>query len=680
MDPNVKGRKIHMKKWTRVLCVVLAMIMVLAACGTPAETTTEAPVETTTQAPETTPAPTEPAVVAKDGTYTAEVTGFNLMGKVPVTVEIKDGKMVSISIGENGETNGMPQMVEKYMIPRMLENQTVSVDVITGATSTSAAVRMGVMLCLEQAGADMAQFNADLPKSEAVEEYTVDVVVVGMGGSGTAAALSAAEAGATVLALDKAGKWAGTSAVTSGPMAVNAPSQVAAEYAEWADPITGQKRVKAAGENLVDAEALYQDWINYTTVDGVQHAKIDVIRAVIDGSGEALDWLMTYGFQFDPAKGFVGGKWGIFTSYSGNKKLTEDFFANAYAKYESDLGGKYLLETEATELIVKDGKVAGVKAVKWDGTQVIVNAKNVILATGGFAGSDELMEKYLGESWKLYGMAQNEGTGIEMATSVGAATYNIDMWPMSHFVAPYMIMTAFEAADNDIPYGLVASAEVMVVDQTGTRFINEANIAMNAYTNGAKYYTILSAEQIEILKTQGLSKNSSGRYLSQGGVKADTPLTNIDAVIEKGIEMGFIYKADSLDALVSAIGNEKMSADNLKASVAAYNVAANGGEDALGKAADNFARLGAVNEGSKYYVAITGAPYIYSTCGGLEVNVDMQVINTAGEVIEGLYAVGTDSMGVMFTNTKGYTNYGGVAQGFAFWSGRVAGAHAAGNK
>ena len=320
------------------------------------------------------------------------------------------------------------------------------------------------------------------------------------------------------------------------------------------------------------------------------------------------------------------------------------------------------------------------KAVKWDGTQVIVNAKNVILATGGFAGSDELMEKYLGESWKLYGMAQNEGTGIEMATSVGAATYNIDMWPMSHFVAPYMIMTAFEAADNDIPYGLVASAEVMVVDQTGTRFINEANIAMNAYTNGAKYYTILSAEQIEILKTQGLSKNSSGRYLSQGGVKADTPLTNIDAVIEKGIEMGFIYKADSLDALVSAIGNEKMSADSLKASVAAYNVAANGGEDALGKTADNFARLGAVNEGSKYYVAITGAPYIYSTCGGLEVNVDMQVINTEGEVIEGLYAVGTDSMGVMFTNTKGYTNYGGVAQGFAFWSGRVAGAHAAGNK
>ncbi len=671
-----------MKKWTRMLCVALAMIMVLAACGTPAGTTTDAPKTeaSTTNAPETTPEATEPAIVAKDGTYTAEVTGFNLTGKVPVTVEIKDGKMASITIGENGETNGMPQMVEKYMIPRMLENQTVNVDVITGATSTSAAVRMGVMLCLEQAGADMSQFQTELAKSDAVEEYTVDVVVVGMGGSGTAAALSAAEAGASVLALDKAGKWAGTSAVTSGPMAVNAPSQVASEYVDWPDPITGQKRVKAAGENLVDAEALYQDWINYTTVDGVQHAKTDVIRAVIDGSGEALDWIISHGFQFDPAKGFVGGKWGIFTSYTGNKALTEDFFAAAYEKYENEFGGQYLLETEATELIVKDGKVAGVKAVKWDGTQVVVNAKNVILATGGFAGNEEMMEQYLGEAWKLYGMAQNEGTGIKLATSVGAATYNIDMYPMSHFVASYMITTAFEPADNDIPYGLVCSAEVMIVDQTGTRFIDEANIAMNAYTNGAKYYTILSAEQIEILKTQGLSKNASGRYLAQGGVKADTPLTNIDAVIENGINMGFIYKADSLDALVSTIGNEKMSADNLKTSVAAYNAAANGGEDVFGKKADNFARLGAVNEDSEYYVAITGAPYIYSTCGGLEVNVDMQVLNEAGEVIEGLYAVGTDSMGVMFTNTKGYTNYGGVAQGYAFWSGRVAGAHAAGNK
>lgn len=663
-----------------MLCAALAMTMVLSACSTSGGETTEAPetkTETTTaETLEETVAP----VTAQDGTYTAQAGGFNLTQKVTVTVEIKDGKMASITIGENGETNGMPQAVEATMIPRMIENQTVNVDAVTGATSTSAAVRLAVTDCLQQAGADLSQFQTAIAKSDAVEEYTVDVVVVGMGGSGTAAALSAAEAGASVMALDKAGKWGGTSAVTSGPMTVNAPSQVAAEYAEWSDPITKETRVKEAGENLVDGEALYADWIAYTTVDGEQHAKTEIIRALIDGSGQTLDWMISNGFAFEPAKGFVGGKWGIFASYTGNKAETENYFAKAYEKFQTELGGQYLLETEATELILTDGKIAGVKAVKWDGTEVIVNAKSVILATGGFGGNAEMQEEYLGESWKLYGMAQNDGAGVAMALSAGAATYNIDMPPMSHFVAPYMITTAFEAADNDIPYGLVCSAEVMMVDQTGSRFMNETNIAMNAYAYGSKFYTILSAEQIEILKTQGLSKSASGRYLSQGGVTADTPLTNIDAVLENGINMGFIYKAETLEDLVAAIGNEKMSADNLVASVNQYNAAAEGAEDVFGKAAENFERLGGINTESEYYVAITGAPYIYSTCGALEVNENMQVMNESGEVIEGLYAVGTDSMGVMFTNTKGYTNYGGVAQGYAFWSGQTAGAHAASQK
>ena len=231
--------------------------------------------------------------------------------------------------------------------------------------------------------------------------------------------------------------------------------------------------------------------------------------------------------------------------------------------------------------------------------------------------------------------------------------------------------------DNDIPYGLVCSGEVMAVDQTGSRFLAENTIAMNAFNNGAKYYTILSAEQIDILREQGFSMNASGRYLSQGGVTADTPLANIDAVLEDGIERGFIYKADTLEGLVEAIGNEKMDLANVTASIEQYDAAAAGGEDEFGKPAEYFERLGAVGLESEYYIAVTGAPYIYSTCGGLDVNADMQVLDESGEVIEGLYAVGTDSMGVLFTNTKGYTNYGGVAQGYAFTSGRIAGAHAA---
>lgn len=610
----------------------------------------------------------------EDGTYEATGNGFDLTTPVPVTVEISGGKISAITVGECKETEGMLASVNDLLIPRIVEHQSLAVDAITGATSTSNAVKAAVLDCCIQAGADEAALYAEIPASTAEETYEVDVIVVGMGGSGTTAALSAAENGAKVLAMDKAGKWGGTSAITSGPAAVNAPSQVEAEIADWPDPITNETRTKAAGEELVDAEALYNEWTSYTTVDGQQHAKTDIIRLEIDLSGDTLDWLSGYGFQFDPARGFVGGKWGIFAPYSGGKTLTESFFSSAYDSF-TEMGGQYLLETEATELIVEDGRVTGVKAVKADGTQVTAKADAVILATGGFGGSSELQEEYLGESWKLYGMAQNDGAGIRMAVEAGAATYNIDMPPMSHFVAPAQIITSFESSDNDIPYGMVCSGEVLAVDQTGVRQMSESGLAMNAYTMGSRYFTIFSKEQIDTLREQGFSADASGRYLSQGGVTADTPLSNIDAVLEEGITMGFIYKADSLEALAQAIGGD-MSADNLKASVEAYGQAA-AGEDPLGKDASLFQRLGAPSMDSEYYIAVTGAPYIYSTCGGLDVDVSMRVLDESGAPIEGLYAVGTDSMGVLFTNTKGYANYGGIAQAYAFVSGRVAGEAAA---
>ena len=614
-------------------------------------------------------APAEAAPLT-DGSYAAEGAGFNLTVPVPVTVEVKDGKIAAVTLGENGETNGFLQTVENTFIPRLIENQSLAVDALTGATATCNGVRQGVEKALSGAGLDLSGLYTPIAKVEASEEYETDVLVIGMGSSGTTAALSAAESGVKVLAIDKAAKWGGTGATTSGPANVNPPSKVAMEIAEWNDPVQG-KHDKAAGELFVDADALYETWCEYTTVDGVQGAKPEMIAKVINESGETCDWLEGYGFQFGNPQGFVGGKWAIYTPYVGNKALTESYFAAAYEKYV-EMGGEYMFETEATDLLFEDGVCVGVKAVKADGTDVTIRAKAVISCTGGYAGSQELQKRFQGEGYKLYGMYTNDGKMIASAVDNGAATYSIGIYPMSHFVAPAQITTCFSFEDNDIPYGLICTAEGMAVNREGNRFIDESNISMEAFYQGSEFYYVYSAEQIDILREQGLSANAGGRYLSQGGIKADVPLANIDAVIDHCVDAGFVYKAATLDELAEMIGGQ-MSAENLKASVAGYNPEG----DAFGKDESKFARLGTISEDSEYYVAFTGCPYIYSTCGGLDVNENFQVLDTAGEVIPGLFACGTDSMGVLFNENKAYTNYGGCAQGYCFVSGRDAGAFAA---
>ena len=605
-----------------------------------------------------------------DGTYTGEGFGFNLTVRVPVTVEVKDGAIASVEVGENGETNGFIDTVINKYIPRVIDHQSLAVDALTGATASSNGVRQGIVNALTEGGQDVSGLYTPIEKVNANETYETDVLVIGMGSSGTTAALAAAESGVSVLAIDKAAKWGGTGATTSGPANVNPPSKVAAEIPEWNDPIQG-KHDKAAGEEFVDADALYETWLDYTTIDGVQGAKPEMIAKVIYESGETCDWLESYGFDFGPPVGFVGGKWAIFSSYVGNKALTENYFASAYAKYE-EMGGKYLLETEATELLFEDGRCIGVKAVKADGTEVTIHAKAVISCTGGYAGSESLQKEFTGEAYKLYGMYTNDGKMLASAIANGAATYSIGIYPMSHFVAPPQITTAFSFADNDIPYGLVCTAEGMAVNRDGNRFINESSIAMEAFYQGSEFYYIYSADQIDILREKGLSANASGRYLSQGGIVADTPLENIDAVIDLGVKSGFVYKASSLEELAGQIGGS-MTAENLKASIAGYNP----DHDAFGKDPSRFERLGTISEDSAYYVAFTGAPYIYSTCGGLDVNENFQVLDTNGDVIPGLFACGTDSMGVLFNEAKAYTNYGGCAQGYCFVSGRDAGTYAA---
>ena len=146
-----------------------------------------------------------------------------------------------------------------------------------------------------------------------------------------------------------------------------------------------------------------------------------------------------------------------------------------------------------------------------------------------------------------------------------------------------------------------------------------------------------------------------------------TPITRIDEILQAGMDAGFIYKADTLEELASVLG---MDAATLASTVETYNAAcASGVDEAFGKSEKYLRALG---EGP--YYAVTGAAHCYSTCGALDVNEQLQVLKADGVTpISGLYAVGTDCSGVLYSEKKAYVTYGGAAQGWAYTSGYVCG-------
>lgn len=638
----------------------------------------------------------EAAAVMKPGSYKASAFGFYLMEPVPVTVTVSDKAILSIDVSKDcGETTTILQSVIDKLVPRMIAAQSVKVDSITGATASSAAVKTAVEDALKQAltagGSDpsaIEKFYTVPAEKTDKKVLTTEVLVVGMGGSGTATAMSAAENGAKVLAIDKAGKYGGTSSISSEPFAVN-PPKFQAEF--------------NAGNDYIDKAVMRNAWLTYTTgADGQQNAKVELVDLMLDNSGAMIDWLMyEHGYSFAlPAKGFTATdiylcKYKYFSATADSntrRSMTGTYFDSIYEDFK-EAGGEYMLEVEATDLITDKatGAVKGVIAKGDDGTSYEIYADAVVLATGGFAGNGEMEKQYLSNEfyplsgeWKHFGMHQNDGKMIAAAIENGAATYNIGIPPMVHNTATPVLLTEFPVSllegpinsrtgrgptqsINDIPIIMAVSANILAVGNSGKRFTSESDLVMlNSWMNGPKYYSIWSDEQIKNIQVNGFKVATTNGYVGQGGVSPNVPMTRIYEVLDAAMEAGYVYKADTIEALAAKIG---VSAENLTKTVADYNGYCETGVDTeYGKAAD---MLVAIGEGP--YYAVVGSPWCYSTCGGLDVDTQLRVLDKSGKPIPGLYAVGTDSIGVLFSEEKPYVTYGGAAQGWAYTSGMVCG-------
>lgn len=367
-----------------------------------------------------------PEVVMTPGTYKASAPGFSVAREVPVTVTVSDKLIQGVRVDQCAETGHILDAA-KLIIPRICDSQCTAIDAISGATITSNAIKAGIDKCiaqaLEAAGTDakaIENFHVNKPakahEGETVE-YDVDVVVCGMGGTGCATCTRVAEmqqaAGreVSVLGLEKAALYGGTSCATTSLFAVN--SQVTD------DRYNG-------GEDMYDINEMKRYIVESTNPTEAKLATWDYELAE---SGPMVDWLYSHGFYFGmPKPGFWGTQYASQFYYCGY--MGEDNLATLHRCFEQmigdfvGMGGQYLLETSADELIIEDGKVTGVKAHNvYDGTEYIIHAKAVMISEGGFAGDPEKMETWVqgaqAGDWAVLGMTQN--TGDMMASALNAA-------------------------------------------------------------------------------------------------------------------------------------------------------------------------------------------------------------------------------------------------------------------
>ena len=581
----------------------------------------------------------EAAATVQEGTYTVTVPAYSVTEQMTLDITFADGKLTNIETKVAGNTPVIFATVEENLYPRLIANQSLETDVITGATVASSAVKQAVAKAIEMAGGSAADWHAPVAKSDAVVELDgYDVIVVGLGGAGMTAYLSAAENGATVFGIEKAAKIGGNSTNTAGPMAINPPS-----------------RVEANGGQIVPPEDLLKDWAEYTTIDGQQDAKLDVVEMFINNSGETLDWMEKYSFQFGEKMQafFHPAGWQVWTSYAGKDGATKDdayvqAMETAKAMNEKN---DYMLELTATDLIMEDGKVAGVTAVAWDGTTYNIRGKSVILATGGFVGDEELSNEYIHGVWKTEAMTQCDGAGIKMAQkAVNANLYNLDVVPVSHIAQVYNIIRNDDLTQDQkaILTSLVLDKNYPVIGQDGATVNDKIGMffAFDVWAAGPTYYVLYSEEEMNSFKANGLAAANTPMFLAQGGtVEAGKPVEDLDTILEVGQTYGDVIKADSLKDLAEKLGLPAIT-ENVE------------------------------DKGGAYY-AIKGASYVYSTCGGLEVDTNVNVIDVDGNPVPGLYAVGNDSLGVLLASEKAYVTYGGAAAGWALTSGRLAGQYAA---
>ena len=561
--------------------------------------------------------------LAADGTFQGEGAGKGGMITVEVTVE--NGELSAINVLSHGETPGFADALGTVSAAMIAANQ-VDVDGVTGATLSSNGLKAAVTAALASAGITPDQLNAKAV-AEAVSDreaaYTADVVVVGAGGAGLAAAITAAENGASVILVEKMSNVGGNTLISGGEMA--APGNWMQEKEGIAD----------------DVETFYNDVLK----GGDNEGDPALIHVLAENALNGALWLRDdIHVTFEDYMLFFGGH-SIKRSLVPLNASGVELIQKLNAKAES-LGITIHKGTRATKLEMTDGKVNTVKA-DYNGQEITYTAnKGVVLATGGFGSNIEMRKQYnpqMDEKILSTNSVGSTGDGVVMAQELGAQV--VDM----QFIQTYPTCDVETGALLYVGDVRLEGRSILV-NLEGKRFVEELerrdviSLAVTEQTGGVSYMFWDEASMV----ASGVAASHQQEY---------------DDLIRRGK----LVKADTIEEACAHFG---INAEELKATVERYNQYAADGKDLE---FNKRGTLTAFGEGP-YYIMVS-TPAIHHCMGGLKINTSAQVIDTEGNVIPGLFAAGEVTGDIHGTNRLGSD---AIADIIVY--GRIAGENAAAGK
>jgi len=571
------------------------------------------------------------------GTYTGVGEGNG--GDITVDVTFSENAITDIQVASQSETKAVsadftnPDAAGALtQLPQdIVDNQSLGVDSISGATLTSAGIKTAVADAVQQAGGDVAALrNAGKPaKTDATEDMDADVVVVGAGGSGMAATIRLGQLGKKVILVEKTYRLGGSISVSGGNQVVQ-----------------GSQLQKDCGVTDDSAESMIADFQK----NGDNMCTPDLIALYANNVGATTDWLnQSLGVQYDTQTGLHN-----LAEYSYKRELAyAGGGAAAAATLRSQVyatGATVLTDTTAQSLVTENGKVTGLVAQNSDGTTYNIKADDVVLCTGGYGNSEEwLSDELKGDLY--YGLATSTGDGLTMATAddVDAATTMLDYAKLYPNGVEVSEGRAKSTIDGNL---LVWKKSAILVNDKGVRVVNEhaSNhdiLSVELAQDNSQLYLVMDQANFDVWKSKlantGIGDKALQQYLDANGTS--TPL------FAHGDTLAEAAKAAGIDATA------------LQATVDKYNAGVSAGSDEFGRSGEFLKET--IGDGP-YYI-VEQKPRYATTMGGLVVNTNLQVMNNDGKAIEGLYAAGEVVGGVQGSNSPS-----GANNAWALTSGKLA--------